>query len=156
MIDSSTLISNAIIDGLYISDYNSDSINDLKIYFSYMTNGLGLSTRVIYLLQNKNYMFTKIAYDDLIAENKIERDMDADGKYEIITKSLVTYKNHSYWVYNIFNISNYGLTNANKVFDYPIMIRFLHKKNNQISRRIPRKSIKSFSQIFPAAYSINK
>lgn len=137
-------------------DVNGDSLNDLKITVNYMGCGIaGLNTRVIYLFQQPQGVFTKISYTDKEGEHFAERDFDNDGNFEILTMTLVWHENHSYWLYNVYNFSNGQLVNQNDHFDYPIMIQYLFRENFKITDKISRAKMKTFAEKMPGEYSRN-
>ncbi len=113
-----------------IADINGDGLLDLKI----MMNGTGCGlaaeySKVIYLFQRPGFKFTLVSYTDMMYENRTERDLNGDGNYEIITKGIQNYKEHNYWVFNIYNYKDNNLINVNHKFDYPIMIQNLYRQN---------------------------
>ena len=136
-----------------IADINGDKLQDIKLVVPYMSNGLGLNTRVIYLFQQTNKSFTKISFDDkMFGQNRQERDFNNDGNYEIITMTLISYQNHSYWAYNLFDYKNNNFISVNNKYDYPILIQFLYKDNFKITNKMSRQKMKEFAQTKPEKY----
>lgn len=141
------------IDPLRIADFNGDGLNDLKIIFPYMGNGIAsLNTRVVYLMQQKDGYFTKVSYFDKFGANNVERDFNGDGNYEIITMKLMSYQNHSYWLYNLFSFKNFDLVSVNDQYNYPILIQFLYRDNYKITNKVTRQKMKEFAQKKPEEY----
>lgn len=137
-------------DGLYFSDFNDDGLNDIKIVCLYMGSGLAsLNVRIIYFFQNKNKEFTKISFDDKMEGNRIERDIDGDGNFEIITMTLQEYKNHNYWLFNAYNYKNNKLVCVNEKVDYPIMVQYLYRENYRITNKITRHDMKKYQLLKP-------
>lgn len=144
-------------DGLYIADFNGDGLRDIKIVSYYMGSGLAsLNVRIIYLFQKKDKEFTKISFDDKIGSNLIERDINKDGNFEIITMTLQDHKNHNYWLFNVYNFSNDNLVCANEKVNYPIMIQFLYRDNYKITTKLSQQEMKKFQLTTPNEISIDK
>lgn len=140
-------------DTVFYGDINGDMLLDVKIVCWYGGNGTAsLNERVIYLFQQPDNKFVKISFLDKMSSARIERDFDGDGNYEIITMSLEYYENHSYWTYNVYNFSGTDLVCVNKKCDYPIMIQFLYRRNFEITDKISRSKMKTFSVDKPEDY----
>ena len=141
------------IDTVRVADINGDGLSDIKIVFSYMGCGLaGLNVRVIYLFQKPDNTFIKISFDDKMSPNRMERDMNADGNFEIITMNLAGYQEHNYWVFNAFNFINEQLINVNSTYDYPIMVQYLFRDNYEITKKISSNKMKEFALEIPEGY----
>jgi len=142
-----------------VADINGDNMPDCKLQISYMGNGIAaLNTRIIYLFQHSNHTFTKISYLDMIdgpyeSDARPERDFNGDGNYEIITRSLTEYNEHSYWVYNLYNFKHNTLVSVNNKYNYPIMIQFLNRENFEVTRKISRQRMKDFAEKRPEEFS---
>ena len=142
-----------IFEPIRIADINGDGFSDLKIIIPYLGNGTAsLNVRVLYLFQKFGGDFTKISFDDKMNDNRPERDFDGDKNYEIITMTLAGYKNHSYWLYNLYDYDSNGLINVNAKDDYPIMIQYLNRENHQITDKITRQKMKDFTLFLPEKY----
>ena len=135
-----------------VADFNGDSLKDIKIVCPYMSSGLGLSVRTIYLIQNPNGLFTKLSYDDMSNGDRIERDMDNDGKYITICMELENFKKHNYWTYNLYKFSGDSLIGVSDRFDYPVMIQFLNRTNYKPASEIPDASRRSFVRSLPKEF----
>jgi hypothetical protein len=113
-----------------VADLNGDGLTDIKITYGYNSNGLSLSYRLIYLLQNTDGTFIKYSFDNMFeGRTDFERDLDADGKFEILAVKLVGINEHSYWCFTILKLEKSSITDQSATFDYPIFIQFLHQKN---------------------------
>ncbi len=142
-----------LIDTVYYGDVNGDSLLDLKILCWY--GGCGVASfneRVIYLIQGPDNKFTKFSYIDMASSGRLERDLDGDGNFEIITMTLNHYKNHNYWTFNLYNFINGDLVCVNDKFDYPIMIQYLYRMNYKVTDKITKAIMKTFSLDKPDSY----
>lgn len=138
---------------LRLADINGDKLTDLKLIAAYMGNGTAsLNTRVIYLLQHKNKTFTKFSFLDKMSDNRPERDFNGDGNYEIITQTLTSYGNHSYWLFNLFNIHKYDIASVNEKYNYPILIQYLYRENFKVTKRLSRGKMKRFAHKKPEEF----
>jgi hypothetical protein len=138
---------------IMLADINGDKLQDIKLTVPYMGNGTAsLNTRVIYLFQHKDKKFTKISFMDKMSDNRPERDFNGDGNYEIITMTLASYQDHSYWSFNLFNFKNNDLVSTNNKYNYPILIQFLYRDNFKITNKISRQKMKDFGQTKPEDY----
>ncbi len=140
---------------IFVADYNNDGLMDIK--FLVPSHGCGAYnyyTRVIYLLQNADNNFKKVSYTDLFIdfENRLERDFDGDGNYEVITQTFKNYKQHNYWLFNLYNFADDNLVNVNYKDNYPIMIQLLYRDNFEVTNKISRDKMKDFSMILPDDY----
>lgn len=142
---------------VYVADYNADSLMDIK--FLIPNHGCGAYnnySRVVYLLQNLNGTFTKISYTDDFFEmdrNRLERDFDGDGKFEVVTQSFQRCLSHSYWLYNLYEFEGYDLVNVNDKGNYPIMIQILNRINYDVTNKVSRNKMKKFTLTLPEDYS---
>jgi hypothetical protein len=142
-------------DSLIVADINGDGLKDIKLNVSYMSNGLGMRSRIIYLFQTKDEKFIKISYDDNLGYgNRVERDFDKDGNFEIITMTLNGFQSHNYWTFDLFNYENGILKNVDDKFDYPIMIQFLNRPNYKITDKISKENMKGFKLEMPSEIDI--
>lgn len=142
-----------LFEPLRLADFNGDKLTDLKLIVSYMGCGVAaMNMRVIYFLQHKDGSFTKISYLDKMEKNRPERDFNGDGNYEIITMSLISYQDHNYWLYNLFNFKNFDILSVNEKYNYPIMIQFLYHTNYKITNKVSRQKMKEFAMKKPEEY----
>jgi hypothetical protein len=115
---------------LKIADLNGDNLLDIKIVYDYHSQGLHLSYRLIYLLQQKDGTFIKYSFDNMFEERlDFERDLDNDGTFEILSVTLVGIEGHNYWRFDVFQLDGENLVDANAKFDFPVFIQFLKKRN---------------------------
>ena len=138
---------------VFEEDVNGDGLNDLKIIIpNYGCGGYNYYLQVIYLFQNKNGTFTKASFLDLMVEfeNRIERDFDNDGNFEIVTQTFQSYGAHNYWLFNLYNFNGEGLVNVNQKANYPIMVPLDRFK---ITKKISRSKMKRFKKQLPDDYS---
>lgn len=132
-------------DGFYIADFNGDGKKDFKIVCFYMGSGLAsLNVRVIYFFQKQNKEFTKVSFDDKMDGNRLERDLNGDGNFEIITMSLQGHKKHNYWLFNTYNFINNNLVCVNNKMNYPIMVQLLFRDNFKETTKISRQEINNY------------
>ena len=113
-----------------------------------------LNVRVIYFYQNTNKNFTKVSFYDKMNENRFERDLNSDGKFEIITMTLQGHQNHNYWLFNVYNYENGNLICVNDKIDYPIMIQFLYRENYAITTKLTRQEMKKYQHRKPKELKI--
>lgn len=139
-----------------VADYNGDGLKDLKFLVpNFACGAYNTYSRVIYLLQKPNGAFVKISFTDNFFErdqNRLERDFDGDGKFEVITQTFQSYGAHNYWLYNLYNFESYSLKNVNKKGDYPILIQLLYTENFTITNRVSRAQMKKLRRQFPDDY----
>lgn len=139
-----------LIDTIYIADINGDSLADVKICCWYGGCGIAsLNERVVYLFQQPDNTFKKVSYIDMSPCERLERDIDGDGIFEIITMDLIYHKNHSYWCFNLFNYKDNQFINVNNKADYPIIIQYLFRENYKITNKISKEKMKSFAIDLP-------
>lgn len=144
-------------DGFYIADFNGDGKKDFKIVCFYMGCGLAsMNVRVIYFFQKENKEFTKISFDDKMDGNRMERDLNGDGNFEIITMTLQEHKNHNYWLFNVYNFMNDNLTCVNNKINYPIMIQYLFRDIYKVTTKITRKDTQKYEIKKPEEILIDK
>lgn len=155
IIEPSGFYSFIMPDTLYIGDLNNDGIMDVKLFC--FNPGCGLAaylTRKIYLIGRKDKLFDKYSFIDFSEE--IERDFNGDKIYEIFGLNHSSYENHSYWVYDLFNIVDGQFKNVSEKYDYPIMIQHLYRMNYDITNKIERLRMKDFSKIIPDDFDERK
>lgn len=140
-------------DTLFFGDINGDSLLDVKILCWYGGCGVaGYNERVIYLIQRPDNKFTKVSFLDMAPSSRLERDLNGDGNFEIITMALNEYESHNYWTFNLYNFINGDLVCVNDKFEYPIMIQFLYRTNYKVTDKIPKETVKKFSVEKPEYY----
>ncbi|HEY9164671.1 MAG TPA: hypothetical protein VIS48_00770 [Candidatus Kryptonia bacterium] len=139
-----------------LADYNGDGLTDIRIVVPYMTNGLGLDEWDIYLIQNRDGHFTKIAFHNLYSAERPERDMDNDGHFVVIGMELEEYKEHNYFVYNLYKFSGDSLLSVSDRFGYPLMYRFLKKTNYKVAKDVPDWIRSTFLLSKPKEYTVDE
>jgi hypothetical protein len=113
-----------------VGDMTGDGKLDIKIIYDYHSNGLGLSHRPIYLLQQEDGRFIKYSfYNSFTKRLDLERDFDHDRNFEILSVNLIDYKSHSYWQFDVLKADNGKLINQNKKYGYPLYVQFLYRDN---------------------------
>jgi hypothetical protein len=113
-----------------VGDLNGDKLPDVKVIYDYHSNGLALSFRLIYLIQDEKGFFQKYSFDNMFEDRiDLERDFDGDGKFEIQSARLIQQNNHSYWCFQAFQIEGENLTDISDKFHYPIFVQFLKRRN---------------------------
>jgi len=123
-----------------VGDITGDGKKEIKIIYDYHSNGLGLSHRPIYLIQQDDGQFIKYSfYNSFVKRLDLERDFDHDGKFEIISVNLIGHNNHSYWQFDIFKIDTEKFNIDNEKYGYPIYVQFLHRDNFKPSSIKPKK-----------------
>lgn len=142
---------------VFVADFNNDSLSDLKFLIpNFGCGAYNTYSRVIYLLQKPDGKFVKISYTDHFFEddmNRLERDFDGDGNYEIVTQTFKNYSNHNYWLYNVYSFKGFELVNVNQKVDYPIMIQLLDRDNYDVTKNIKKEKMKEFSRKLPNDYN---
>ena len=142
-----------LYDTLLIGDINGDSLLDVKILCWYGGCGIAsLNERVIYLIQKPDNKFAKFSFLDKSSSWRLERDLNGDGNFEIITMTLNGYESHNYWTFNLYNFINGDFVCVNDKFDYPIMIQFLYRDNYRVTDKINKEIMKTFSADKPECY----
>jgi hypothetical protein len=140
----------------YLEDVNGDGLNDLKILIP--NNGCcgayNYYLQVVYLIQKKEGTFSSTSFSDLMMDyvHRPERDIDGDGKYEIITQTFQSYGDHNYWLFNLYKFNGSGLVNVNQKGNYPIMIQLLWKNNYKVTDKVPAASLKALARKLPDDY----
>jgi hypothetical protein len=136
-------------DSVQILDINCDGKADIKIMLSF-PGASPLATlvkRKIYLFSNKNGYFSKISFIDFSSEQ--ERDFNNDGKYEIIAKDLISYKQHNYWKFEVYEFRNSQFVNTSLNYHYPLMFRYLKKPTFKIDQSLRKNDLRKFLSLKP-------
>lgn len=146
------------LPSMFAEDVNGDGLKDLKILIpgNAGCGAFNYYLQVIYLFQNRNGTFTKVSFSDLMMfyQNHIERDIDGDGNYEIITQTFQNVGKHNYWVFNLYDFTGKGLVNVNRKAHYPIMIQLLYRENYKGTDKIPRSIMKQYERKLPDTFDI--
>lgn len=137
-----------------VADYNGDGLPDIKMVVPYMSNGLGLDEWDIYLIQERDGYFVKIAFFNLYSPDRQERDMDNDGHFVIIGMQLEGYGRHNYFVYNLYKFNADTLKGISERFGYPLMYQFLERENYKAAK-IPYAIRKKYLMLKPPEYNVD-
>jgi len=152
MVEKATF-NTAITEGLlYVGDINGYGLQDFKIAYPNNSSGLaGSLISKIYLFNLGHNQFQKISFMDFAWDS--ERDFNGDKNCEIFGQSYASYKNHGYWVIDLYSYKNGQLVNVGKRYNYPILIQFLYSKENfKITDKVPRKQMAEFRKALPREY----
>ncbi|RVU02487.1 hypothetical protein EOD41_00675 [Mucilaginibacter limnophilus] len=137
---------------LYAADVDGNELVDFKL--KTWNNGSGLAgsrMNKAYFFNKGNNKFSFVYFMDFDDQN--ERDFNNDGHYEIVGRSYLSFNNHGYWVFDLYNFDNKrGLINVSKKYHYPILIQFLEKDNYSITNMINRKKMMQFTKKTPDYY----
>ncbi|WP_207428315.1 hypothetical protein [Pedobacter sp. SYSU D00535] len=121
-------------DRVKMADIDGNGLHDLKFLVYNFGSGLaGSQSTKVYLFTFKDEMkivsFFDFAYED-------EYDIDSDGEFEILSLNHKFRNNHSYWVYNAYNLTGTALRNVSKKFKYPLWTRHLYRTDRVIAKDI--------------------
>ena len=118
---------------VYRYDLDDNGLDDYLIFYNYRGCGLGvLNDKVEIYLKQHNHSYQKISYDTLSSGLEDFVDVNKDGKYEVIITGFYWGTKHNYFTYNIYEISNCKLVNADTKFKgFPKFIWFTHKSNDK-------------------------
>lgn len=146
------------LEPLYIADINGDGLSDFKIAAANDASGLAGSrvTKIFLFAQDKSH-FKMISFGDFYGHSNKEYDFNNDGNYEILGQNYVSYKNHGYWSFDLYNYKNGTLVNVSSKYGYPIMTPFSYSKvDYNVTNRISKKRMKQFSLKLPDLYTPDK
>jgi len=131
---------------VYQVDLNKDKLDDFIVFSSFRGNGLAVFCgEVIIFLAKPNGRYQKIYYENMGAELDDFVDLNNDGKYEIIIGDTYWGKNHMYWTYNIYEINEYKLVNANTKFKgFPKFIWYTNDPNDKDTTRLSKEERSSY------------
>jgi hypothetical protein len=136
------------LDSVYTADINGDSFVDIKLVIPmHSTKANPVNVTEIYLFQHLKNNFTKISFGDI--GGRPERDMNGDGNYEIVTRSLRSLQGHAYWIFNVYEYTNDGLANVSSRYGYPKMVQLGH---SAVAKNVPLTLQRSFSPVYPIGY----
>jgi hypothetical protein len=152
---NSDFFSTYLLPTLYISDVNGDGRVDFKlITWNVGAAGLASSRAYVFYLFNKgNNRFSLISYADFFFYN--ERQFARDGKYEIIGQTLANYKEHSYWLFDLYSYKNGKLINVSSKYGYPIAVPYLYNETFKPTIKIPKADLHRLSLKLPEFYTSN-
>ncbi len=126
---------------VYQVDLNKDDLKDFIVFSS--SRGCGLSAAVVTVnifLKRSDGSYQGISYETMNAGLEDFLDLDNDDKYEVIKTDLYRGDKHNYWVYNIYEIKDYKLINANADYqDFPKFIWYTYKPNDKDTGHLTQK-----------------
>lgn len=138
---------NTLPDTIYTADFNNDGLFDIKIVVKNNSPSFaGKRKRKFYFIQNTDGTFDKFSYLDFFHEE--ERDLDGDGKWEIITRHSYLKQNTVYWVFDIFNFEDHKMVHKSKKFGYPRVTNFMTEEIKD-TEDIDRAKWQMFSRSIP-------
>lgn len=114
-----------------IGDLNDDGLQDFRILYDPLTNGLSLRFKVMYFIQQPTGRFIKYSFNQQFEDKTIplEYDFNGDGVSELLSIDLVSIGNHNYWRFQVYEIFGDELRCASKEVGYPIFIQFKNVQN---------------------------
>ena len=123
---------------VYRYDLDLNGLNDYLIFYNYRGCGLGvLNDKVEIYLKQDNHSYQKISYDTISSGLEDFVDVNKDGKYEVIITGFYWGTKHNYFTYNIYEIFNGKLVNADIKFKgFPKFIWFTHKSNDKDTKHL--------------------
>ena len=142
--ESNYIIVNKDVVGLplpyavYMVDLDGNSHQDFIVFYRYGDLKKGIKEeRVEIFLKREEAYFQKISYDSLTAGLGDFVDMDKDGSYEVIISGMYQGTRRKYFDYNIYDIIDYRLLNADGKFkDFPKFIRYTFKANDENAKSL--------------------
>lgn len=142
---------------LCAADIDGNGTVDFKL--KTYNNGSGLAGSLmhkLFLFNRGGSNFSAVHYMDFFDND--ERDLNGDGRYEIITQHYKQNQdnNHAYWVFDLFNFKNGKLVNVSAENNYPIMVQFLYRDNYRITKHFTRRQMRRFSVITPQFFEYIK
>jgi hypothetical protein len=122
------------VTGFYKADIDKNGFDDYIVISNDVGNGLlAFAFGKTYIFLGKpdgNYQ--TIYFDSAYPSEKDFIDIDKDGRSAIIIGGYENIGEHAYWTYNIYEIKNYKLVNANAKFEgFPKLIWFTDKPNDK-------------------------
>ncbi|MBE9585193.1 hypothetical protein IM792_12100 [Mucilaginibacter sp. JRF] len=129
---------------LYAADIDGNGLVDFK--FKNYNNGSGLASvrmHKLFLFNKGKNKFSAVQYMDFF--DNIERDLNGDGCFEIVTQHYLLQNNHSYWVFDMFNFRDGKFVNVSAENNCPILVQLLYRDNYKITRHFSRKQMRKFS-----------
>jgi hypothetical protein len=147
-VEEPTGLDSFTLDSVYTADINGDSFVDIKLVIPmHTTKANPVNVTEVYLFQHLKNNFTKISFGDI--GGRPERDMNSDGNYEIVTRSLRPFEGHTYWIFNVYEYTNDDLVNVSNKYGYPKMVQV---GRSSVAKNVPVTLQKSFSPVYPVGY----
>ncbi|MBU2035786.1 MAG: hypothetical protein KKA59_08445 [Candidatus Omnitrophica bacterium] len=118
---------------VYKIDLDRNGLEDFIILYSYRGSGLAASEdRMEIYLKKNDKEYQKISYDTMSAMIEDFVDLNTDGKYEAIITNFYSGLKHNYFTYNIYEIKDSGLFNADSKFKgFPKFVWITDKPNDK-------------------------
>ncbi|MBE9585192.1 hypothetical protein IM792_12095 [Mucilaginibacter sp. JRF] len=129
---------------LYAADIDGNGLVDFKL--KTYNNGSGLAgsrMNKLFLFNKGKNKFSAVQYMDFF--DNIERDLNGDGCFDIVTQHYLLQNNHSYWVFDMFNFRDGKFVNVSAENNYPILVQLLYRDNYKITNHFTRKQMRKFS-----------
>ncbi|MDD4202198.1 MAG: hypothetical protein PHQ52_01895 [Candidatus Omnitrophica bacterium] len=119
-------------------DLDGNGLNDCVVFRQYFGNSIAvLQGKVDIFLRFSETEFQHIYYEGFCIGSEDFVDMDKDGKSEIIRLDLVRGadkkgKEHNYWGYNIYELVDGKMVNANEKYEgFPKYVWYTEKHNDK-------------------------
>ncbi|MDP5170199.1 MAG: hypothetical protein NWR72_08130 [Bacteroidia bacterium] len=141
---------NIRLEPLRVADLNGDGRFDIKLVIPFVGDGSDQEkVRIIYLFQRQDGSYSKVSYSDLMHGHRADRDVNLDGRFEMVTKTLTTFEDQQYWTYNLYGFEGEELVNVNEYANYPIMILQQKRPNYFATKNLLPEQLKLFSAARP-------
>jgi len=115
----------------YQVDVDNNGFKDFLVFYHWGASSLAGDQAEVFLNKDgKSYQ--KITYETIRSGLEDFVDLNQDGKYEVIITGVYAGKKHNYFTYNIYEIKNYKLVNADAKFKgLPKFIWMTNKPNDR-------------------------
>jgi hypothetical protein len=125
-------------------------------YYNMDGSGLaGSHVGKVYLVDRGRNNFSATSFGDFWDKPDRQYALKSDENYAIIGKSYVVYKDHSYWVFDLYNFDDGKLINVSNKYGYPIAVPYLYKETFKSTNKISRKELHKLSLKLPEFYTSN-
>jgi len=118
---------------VYRVDLDKNGLMDFIVFSS--NRGCGLASQLVVVdifLKKDDKTYQNINYEGFGSGLEDFVDLDQDGKYEIIIMDMYSSEKHNYFSYNIYELKNSKLINANSKFKkFPKFIWYTEDKNDK-------------------------
>lgn len=114
-----------------IGDLNDDGLQDFRILYDPLTNGLSLRFKVMYFIQQPTGRFLRYSFTQQFEDKTIplEYDFNGDGSFEFLSVTLVSIDDHSYWRFQVYELAGEEWSCVSKEVGYPILVQFKDAQN---------------------------
>jgi hypothetical protein len=140
----------AVYFPLYLEDIDDDGIPDFIIQ-CYSAGASGLASSHVYntcFLKRGSQKFKVLRFESFYQHPQREYEFKP-GKYAIIGQSLLYYKGHNYWLFDLYHYKNGKLVNVSKQYNYPIAVPYLNKETFTPTTKISRRELERLSSKEP-------